>query len=68
MFAVTADETIELARQAGLDVAFHTFAAEGIQKRPGVAWTRLAFLNPPLPQAGEGDSGLLFAGAADKTI
>lgn len=43
MFAVTADETIGLARQAGLDVVLHTFAPEGIQKRPGVAWTRLAF-------------------------
>jgi len=46
MFAVTADETIELARQAGLDVVFNTYAPEGIQKRPGVSWTRLAFARP----------------------
>lgn len=46
MFAVTADETIRLARQAGLDVVFNTWAPEGIQKRPGVSWTRLAFARP----------------------
>lgn len=46
MFAVTADETIRLARQAGLDVVFNTWAREGIQKRPGVSWTRLAFARP----------------------
>ncbi len=46
MFAVTADETIALARQSGLDVVFNTHAPEGIQKRPGVSWTRLAFARP----------------------
>jgi SAM-dependent methyltransferase len=43
MFDVTAGETIALARQAGLDAVLNTHAAEGIQKRPGVSWTRLAF-------------------------
>ena len=43
MFAVTAEETIALARQAGLDVAHTAWEPEGIQKRPGVSWTRLAF-------------------------
>jgi SAM-dependent methyltransferase len=46
MFAVTADETVGLARQAGLDVVSNTHAAEGIQKRPSVSWTRLAFARP----------------------
>ncbi len=45
MFAVTADETIALARQAGLDVVHNTFAPEGIQKRPGISWTRLAIVS-----------------------
>jgi SAM-dependent methyltransferase len=46
MFAVTADETIALARQAGLDVLHNVWAPEGIQKRPGVSWTRLALARP----------------------
>jgi hypothetical protein len=46
MFAVTADETIALARQAGLEAIHNTHAPEGIQKRPGVSWTRLAFTRP----------------------
>jgi SAM-dependent methyltransferase len=45
MFAVTADETIELARQSGLDVVFNAYAPEGIQKRPDVSWTRLAMVS-----------------------
>jgi hypothetical protein len=54
MFAVTADETIELARQAGLDVVLNTYSPEGIQKRPGVSWTRLAFTRPG--RSGRGSS------------
>jgi hypothetical protein len=54
MFAVTADETTGLARQAGLDVVFNTDAPEGIQKRPGVSWTRLAFTRPG--RSGRGSS------------
>jgi len=46
MFAVAADETIALARQAGLDAVHNSYAPEGIQKRPGVSWTRLAFARP----------------------
>jgi SAM-dependent methyltransferase len=46
MFEVTADETIALAQQAGLDAVLNTHAAEGLQKRPGVSWTRLAFAGP----------------------
>jgi len=47
MYAVTADETIALAEQAGLDLVFRTYAAEGVQKRTGVSWTRLAFAKSP---------------------
>jgi SAM-dependent methyltransferase len=43
MFAVTAEETIELAREARFDLLLNAYAPEGIQQRPGVAWTRLAF-------------------------
>jgi SAM-dependent methyltransferase len=43
MFAVTADETIALARQSGLDVVHNEFSPEGVQRRPGISWTRLAF-------------------------
>ena len=46
MFAVTADETIELAQQAGLTLVQNAWAPEGIQKRPGVSWTRLGFARP----------------------
>jgi SAM-dependent methyltransferase len=46
MFEVTADETIALARQAGLNAVFNTWAPEGVQKRAGVSWTRLAFARP----------------------
>lgn len=46
MFEVTADETIALAQRAGLDAVLNTWAPEGIQKRPGVSWTRLAFTRP----------------------
>ena len=46
MFDISGDETIALARQTGLDVVFNTWTPEGIQKRPGVSWTRLAFARP----------------------
>jgi SAM-dependent methyltransferase len=46
MFAVTGAETIALAKHAGLEVVFNTWAPEGIQKRPGVSWIRLAFARP----------------------
>lgn len=46
MFEVTADETIALAREAGLAIVSQTWAPEGLQKRPGVSWTRLAFTRP----------------------
>ena len=46
MFAVTADETIGLARQSGLDTAVNIYAAEGVLKRPDISWTRLAFTRP----------------------
>ena len=46
MFTVTADETIELARRAGLDVVYSAYSPDGIQQRPGVSWTRLAFARP----------------------
>jgi hypothetical protein len=46
MFAVSAAETIALAKHAGLEVVFNTWAPEGIQKRPGVSWTQLAFARP----------------------
>lgn len=49
MFDVTADETIGLAREAGLDLVVNTWSPEGIQKRPGVSWTRLAFARPAAP-------------------
>jgi protein-L-isoaspartate O-methyltransferase len=46
MFDVTAEETVTLARQAGLDLVSNAWTPEGIQKRPGVSWTRLAFAKP----------------------
>jgi 2-polyprenyl-3-methyl-5-hydroxy-6-metoxy-1,4-benzoquinol methylase len=46
MFAVSADETIELAQNAGLEVVLNRYSAEGALKRPGIGWTRLAFARP----------------------
>lgn len=43
MFEVTAGETIALAQQEGLEVRRNEYSPEGIQQRPGVSWTRLAF-------------------------
>jgi SAM-dependent methyltransferase len=43
MFQVTADETIQLARAAGLTPILRRDRQDGIRRRPGVSWTRLAF-------------------------
>jgi SAM-dependent methyltransferase len=43
MFSVSVGETIRLASAAGLASILQIEAAEGIQRRPGVSWARLAF-------------------------
>ena len=43
MFEVTASETIELASIHGLLLLEHIAAGDGLLKRPGVTWDRLAF-------------------------
>lgn len=44
MFDVSADETIRLAAAEGLRVALKLDHQDGLLGRPGVSWTRLAFL------------------------
>jgi SAM-dependent methyltransferase len=46
MFDVTADETILLAGAEGLTSALRLDSQDGLLRRPGVSWTRLAFLKP----------------------
>jgi SAM-dependent methyltransferase len=46
MFAVPAEETICLAQKEGLALVLHRSHLDGVQKRPGVSWTRLAFGRP----------------------
>jgi SAM-dependent methyltransferase len=43
MFAVTAEETIGLASAEGLDLILRVDHQDGLLRRPGVTWTRLAF-------------------------
>jgi len=46
MFEVSADETIRLAREQGLDAVLNlrTDSVQEVNRRAGVTWTRLAFL------------------------
>jgi SAM-dependent methyltransferase len=46
MFAVTADETIRIARKEGLAAIRRYDHQDGLLGRPGVSWTRLAFSRP----------------------
>lgn len=46
MFAVSADETIHQARDAGLALVLNRSHLDGALKRPGVSWTRLGFARP----------------------
>jgi SAM-dependent methyltransferase len=46
MFAVPTEETIDLAAREGLRLVERVDAADGILKRPGVSWVRLAFRRP----------------------
>jgi SAM-dependent methyltransferase len=46
MFPVAAEETIDLAAREGLRLVERVDAADGILKRPGVSWVRLAFARP----------------------
>jgi SAM-dependent methyltransferase len=50
MFAVSAEETIELAAAEGLRLVFRNEGADSALKRPGVSWTRLAFEKAPPAQ------------------
>lgn len=43
MFEVTADETIPLAREHGLEAILQYDNQDALLGRPGVTWTRLAF-------------------------
>ncbi len=43
MFAVSAEETIRLARAERLVLSLHRAHQDSALKRPGVSWTRLAF-------------------------
>jgi len=47
MFEVTADETIRLAKAEGLSLALKLEDQDGLLRRPGVSWTRLAFSRSP---------------------
>jgi SAM-dependent methyltransferase len=47
MFEVSADETIQLARAAGLMPLLRLDHQDAQLGRPGVSWTRLAFSRPP---------------------
>ncbi len=57
MFDVTAAETIGLAHAQAMTCVQHLEGADGLLRRPGVSWDRLAFrhhrdagkLPPPLP-------------------
>lgn len=49
MFPVSADETIRLAEAEGLVLKLTRSHQDGVFKRPGVSWTRLAFARPPVP-------------------
>jgi SAM-dependent methyltransferase len=49
MLAVSADETISLARKEGLELVFSRSHLDSALKRPGVSWTRLAFVRPVSP-------------------
>ena len=46
MFAVSAAETIALASAEGLDLVLRVDHQDGLLRRPGVTWTRLAFRRP----------------------
>jgi SAM-dependent methyltransferase len=46
MFVVSAEETIGLAQQAGLELTLNRSQLEGALRRPGVSWTRLGFARP----------------------
>ena len=46
MFEVTAEETTGLACAEGLTPVLQRDGQDGILRRPGVSWTRLAFLKP----------------------
>ncbi|MEQ8355584.1 MAG: class I SAM-dependent methyltransferase [Kiloniellaceae bacterium] len=46
MFEVSAEETTELARTTGLEPELHQENQDGLFKRPGVTWTRLAYAKP----------------------
>ncbi len=46
MFDVTADETVQLARAEGLAPVLQLDHQDGLLRRPGVSWTRLAFSWP----------------------
>jgi acetaldehyde dehydrogenase (acetylating) len=43
MFEVTTAETVDLGRAAGLSVVLTLEGQDGLLRRPGVTWTRLAF-------------------------
>jgi SAM-dependent methyltransferase len=43
MFAVSAEETIQLAAAEGLKSTLKFGSADGVLRRPGVSWVRLAF-------------------------
>src|SRR5580658_4959501 len=43
MFAVSGEETMSLAEAAGMRLVLRYDALEGVQRRPGISWTRLAF-------------------------
>jgi len=47
MFEVSADETIQLAQAQGLDAVLNlcTDSVQAVNRRAGVTWTRLAFIN-----------------------
>ena len=47
MFAVSAEETIQLAAAEGLKSTLKFESADGVLRRPGVSWARLAFRKDP---------------------
>jgi SAM-dependent methyltransferase len=47
MFTVSAEETIQLAGAEGLQPVLRFESADGVLRRPGVSWARLAFRKDP---------------------
>jgi SAM-dependent methyltransferase len=59
MFAVSAEETIDLAQRCGLRAVLnvHTQSVQALNRRAGVTWSRLGFERRDMPVPGVSDAG-----------